>query len=420
MQFSLRPQQVQILQQMRRFTVLLAHRRFGKTVMALSAALIRSREVQLTRPQVHYYAPTYAQAKRVAWGYVHELCDELIGCRYFEAELRVVLPWGASLQLGSADNPDASRGIYSDFVVLDEPAQMPARMWKEILRPALSDRMGGALMIGTPAGRHGLFYESYRDAKAGVDPEWAALEFKASQTGLIDARELESQRRLMSASEYEQEFECSWDAAITGAFFAEWIQRAETEGRICPVLLRPELPVFAALDIGVSDATAVWFFQVVGDQIRLIEYCEFSGMGAPQIAQEMRQKYPGLQTLIVPHDGKVREWGSGETRVDTLRKLGGWKVAHVPARNKMDGIDKVRALLPRCWFDATKCAQGLECLRAYRAEYVEEKGVFKRDALHDWTSHGADALRYLAEHGTAALSGWGGDLDYSAWDRGRA
>lgn len=420
LEFNLRAQQVLVMESLKRFNVLLAHRRFGKTVLAVSIALMRSRQVPHSRPQVHYYAPTYSQAKRVAWGYVHELCDQIIGCKYFESELRVALPWGASLQLGSADNPDASRGIYSDFVVLDEPAQMPARMWSEILRPALSDRLGGALFIGTPAGRNGIFYEAWKNAQGGTDPEWAALQFRASDTGLIDPGELASARRLMSESEYQQEYECSWDAAIQGAFYAEWIQRAEQEGRICPVLFRPGLPTFAALDIGMRDATAVWFFQVVGDQIRLLEYCEYSGVGAPHIAQSFRQKYGNLTTIIAPHDVRVREWGSGETRLDTLRKLGGWQIAYVPARNLMDGIDKTRALLGRCWFDAEKCAQGLECLRSYRAEYVEDKGIFKRDALHDWSSHGADALRYLAENGTAALEGWSGDLDYSNWDRSRA
>lgn len=411
----LRPHQQQVIASLNRFTILLAHRRFGKTVCAVDTLIVKSRACEYTRPVVHYYAPTYSQAKRIAWPYVHEVCDPLQGVRYSEAELKVMLPWGATLQLGSGDDPDASRGIYSDYVVLDEPAQMPTRLWSEVLRPALSDRQGGALMIGTPKGRHGMFYDSWQYAKTSGDPEWSGLMYRASDTGLIPESELASARRAMSQDEYDQEYECSWDAAIGGAYYAEWMQRAEAEGRITKVGLEPQRPVYMSLDIGVSDSTAAWFFQVMGNRPAIIDYCEFTGMGAPQIAQAIRSRGYSIHTVIAPHDVKVREWGSGETRIQTLRNLG-FRVVQVPIAPIMDGIDQVRNLLPRCTFDAEKCREGLECLRHYRSEWQEKNGIYKRDPLHDWSSHGADSFRTLASCNLGMLTSSGGALDYSRMD----
>src|SRR5512139_1590895 len=187
---KLREQQREVLRSQARFNVLVAHRRFGKTVLAIWILIHKALACPLHRPQVHYFCPTYAQAKRVAWAYLRDYASVIPGTEFNESELRAVLRNGAVIQLGSADNPDASRGIYSDFAVLDEPAQMPERFWTEVLRPALSDRKGGALMIGTPAGRHGLFYDSF--TQAPNHPDWWRGMYKASETGIIDHEELES------------------------------------------------------------------------------------------------------------------------------------------------------------------------------------------------------------------------------------
>lgn len=414
-QLNLRPHQAQVIQAARRFTVLLAHRRFGKTVIAVAMAILRSRQVPYTRPQVHYFAPTYGQAKRVAWQYVHELAEPLGGCHFSESELAVRLPWGATLQLGSADNPDASRGIYSDFVVLDEPAQMPARMWSEVIRPALSDRQGGALMIGTPAGRHGLFYDSWSEAMAGNDPEWQALTFRASETGVIAPAELESARRSMTRAEYDQEYECNWDAAIRGAYWAETIQRIELAGQIADgVLHRPMDPVHVVMDLGINDASACWFVQLDGDAVRLIDYAEYTNRSLPEIVEDWRRRPYTYGRIVAPHDANNRSLSTGESRTTLMQRLG-CDVVVCDRLPVAEGIESARLLLPRCFFNATRCRDGLEALRQYRSDWEDQKGVLSLKPVHDWTSHGADAFRYLALS-LRRLQPSGGELDYSRWN----
>ena len=167
---ALRREQLQVFDGLKRFNVLLAHRRFGKTYLAIWLLIIKTLSCTLERPRGAYICPTFSQARRVAWDYAKAFCRNIPGVVFNEQRLSVSFPNGAEIYLGSADNPDASRGIYLDFVVLDEPAQMPSRMWSEIIRPALSDRFGGACMIGTPNGRYGLLYDSYE--QAANDPEW--------------------------------------------------------------------------------------------------------------------------------------------------------------------------------------------------------------------------------------------------------
>lgn len=412
---ELRPHQDDVLLSLRRFNVLLAHRRFGKTVLAICILILKALESKLHRPQVHYFCPTYSQAKRVAWAYVRDFCQHIPGCVFNESELKVTFPNGAVLQLGSADNPDANRGIYSDFAVMDEPAQMPPSMWFEVLRPALSDRRGGVLFIGTPAGRHGLFYDLWQQAE--IDPDFWRGRFSADETGIIDDDELKSAQRGMSPAEYAQEFLCSWDAAIRGAYWAAEMEKAEQEGRITNLVPIYGQLVHIALDLGVNDATAAWFFQLDGERVRMVDYAEYTNMGLPQIVQDWRVRGYVYGKVICPHDINVTSLSTGQTRRDTLRGLG-CDLIVAPKGDVIDGINAVRGLLPRITFDRDKCRDGIEALRQYRADWQDKKNVLALRPVHDWCSHGADAMRYLAVVGTKQLADeWSGELDYSIMDK---
>lgn len=412
--FDLRPQQKAVLSSLKRFNVLLAHRRMGKTVLAVIILIIKALQCPRNRPQVGYYCPTFSQAKKVAWPYLRDFCSAMPGTTFNEAELRVTLAGGQVIQLGSADNPDSSRGMYWDFVVLDEPAQMPPRMWSEIIRPSLSDRRGGALFIGTPAGRHGLLYDTFNAAES--DPEWFSGMYRASETGILEDDELASAMRTMSAEEYAQEYECSWDAAVRGAYYAAAMNLA-TITRVAPVR---DQKVHIAIDLGMNDATAAWFFQIEGNVIKLFDFAQYTNMGLPDIVADWRSRGHVYGKVIAPHDIMVRSLSTGSTRLSTMQNLG-CDVIVADNETINDGIESVRQMLPRCEFDREKCGDGIEALRQYRADWQDKKGVLMLKPLHDWTSHAADAMRYLAVTGTALLGDvWSSPLDYSLMARTHA
>ena len=387
-----RPGQRQLHDDRARFKVVVAHRRFGKTVYAVMELLRGAAEVQAEAPRLAYVAPFYRQAKAIVWDYLKRFAGAIEGARFHESELRCDLPNGARISLYGADDPDSLRGLYFDGVVLDEFAQMDPRVWSEVIRPALADRGGWAIFIGTPMGRNS-FWKLHEQAKTAAG--WRAALFRVSETGVIPEAELAAARATMSEAEYAQEFECSFDAAIRGAYYAREIAAAEGDGRIGRVAHEPRLPVHTAWDLGVGDATAIWFYQVSGREVRIIDYYEANGFGLDHYARELQRRGYVYGDHILPHDARVQELGSGKTRVETLTALG-FRPRVLDAHKLDDGISAARLLLPRCWFDAAKCARGLEALRHYRTEWDARRQDFRDRPLHDWASHAADAFRYLA------------------------
>lgn len=389
-----RPRKLQALlhRKMRRFNVVVSHRRFGKSVLGINHLIRAAASSDLPRPRFAYLSPSYRQAKSVAWDYLKHFTAPIPGAQRSETELRVDLPNGARLALLGADNPDALRGIYLDGVVFDEFGQMAPRVFSEIVRPALADREGWALFIGTPRGRNG-FYRLYERARS--QKGWFTALYKASETRILSRAELEDARRNMTPEEYAQEFECSFQAAVAGAYYASLVEAAEGEGRIGKVPWDPRLPVHTAWDLGIDDATAIWFCQQNGAEVRLIDYYESSGVGLDHYARALQARPYVYGDHLLPHDAQVRELGSGRSRIETLASLG-IRARVGRALGIEDGINAARLLLPRCWFDAAKCARGIEALRDYRREYDERLGAFRARPLHDESSHAADAFRYLA------------------------
>jgi hypothetical protein len=390
--YQARPLQRELLDDRTRFKVIVAHRRFGKTVYAIVRLLTSAMVDRQRAPRYAYVAPFYRQAKAVAWDYLKHYGRLFADARFHESELRCDLSNGARISLYGADNPDSLRGLYLDGVVLDEYAQMDPRAWSEVIRPALADREGWAAFIGTPLGRNG-FWKLYE--RATTAPGWHAVLHRASETGILPAAELAAAKQAMSDAEYAQEFECSFDASIRGAYYGEPLAAAEAEKRIGRVPHEPRLPVHTAWDLGVSDATAIWFFQRHRQEVRLIDYYEASGVGLDHYARVLQQRGYAYGEHLLPHDARVTEMGSGKTRVETLLSLG-IRPRVLDSHEREDGISEVRKLLPRCWFDVEKCARGLEALRHYRTEWDERRQDYRPRPLHDWSSHAADAFRYLA------------------------
>jgi len=374
-----------------RWAALVCHRRAGKTVASVNELLTRALASQKPDPRFGYLAPFYGQAKQIAWDYLKGYGDQVIR-KVSESELSVEVLNGARIRLYGADNPDSLRGIYLDGAVLDEPEDMRPSIWGSVIRPALADRKGWAAFIGTAKG-HGSFYQIHEQAKAS--PEWFSFLLKASESGIIPEAELADARKTMTADEYAQEFECSFEAAIQGAIYAKELQAAREAKRIGRVPYDPVLPVHTAWDLGVGDATAIWFIQLLGQEARLIDYYEASGEGLPHYAKVLQDRGYVYGRHCAPHDIAVRELGSGRSRIEVAASLG-IKFEIAPAVPLEDGIHAARLWLGRCWFDETKCKAGLEALQHYRWDYNDRLGEFKSTPVKNWAGHCADSFRYAA------------------------
>ena len=380
----------------KRFGVLVCHRRFGKTVLGVNINQQTALMCPLVRPRVAYIGPTYTQAKAVAWDYMQFYGRPIPGTTFNQSELRADFPNSGQARIYGADNPDALRGIYLDRAVLDEFGLHPPQTFSEVIGPTLVDRGGAALFLGTPNGKN-QFYEIAQHAKArdaAGDPDWFYREYPVSATGLLDVAYLAQAKALMSADEYLQEFECSFQASVKGSIYTKELEAATS--RITAVPHDPVLPVHTAWDLGVGDATAIWFVQALrGGDVRLIDYYEASGEGLPHYAAVLQAKRYVYGSHYAPHDIGVVELGTGRSRLATAAALG-IKFDIVPSMSVEDGIHAVRMLFPRCWFDAARTAAGVEALRHYRRDYNQRLNEFKATPVHDWASHGADAMRYLA------------------------
>lgn len=373
-----------------RFSCIVAHRRAGKTVACVNDLVRGCYECGNPNPRLAYIAPLYKQAKDVAWTYLKEYTSPIPGRVVNESELRVDFPNGGRVRLYGADNPDALRGIYLDGCILDEYADMNPRLWGEVVRPALSDRKGWCVFIGTPKGRN-EFWRIWERARN--DQGWFALMLRASETGIVDAEELALAARDMTPEQYAQEYECSFEAAIVGAYWGKDVAEAERAGRITGVPVDPALPVHTVWDLGIGDNTAIWFWQAVGSEIHVVDFYENSGEGLAHYAEVLERRGYKYGDDWVPHDARARELGTGRTRVEVLKQLRRMPRL-VPDHRVEDGINAVRVLFPNIWIDQ-RC-EGIEALRQYRAEYDDKMATFRDRPLHDWTSHAADAFRYLA------------------------
>lgn len=387
-----------------RFFVAVCHRRFGKTKFALGELSTAGFECEHHNPQYAYIAPTYGQAERIAWTYLLEMFKDFPGITKNEQKLRLRIPRHdkgdcITIWLLGAENPDSIRGIYLDGVVFDEYAQMSPSIWGEVVRPLLSDRRGWAIFIGTPKGMN-QFYQMYQTGQLNMVKHphlnWFAFNAPASKTKIIEPEELKALRLEMSEEEYSQEFECSFQATLVGAYYGKYIMEAEEQNRILDLPYNPQYPVNTYWDIGVDDSTAIWFSQTVGDWEHIIDYYEMSGMGLEHYAQILKERGYSYGEHWFPHDGAVTEWGSGNTRVQTASKLLSIRPRTAKKLPVADGINAVRMLLKRCKFDKIKCMRGLDALKNYERKWDDKNGIFQDKPLHNWASHGCDAFRVKA------------------------
>lgn len=379
----------------KRYALTVAHRRAGKTVARINKLIKAAALCERENPRFGYLAPYYIQAKDIAWNYLKQYSAPILEVgagKVNESELSVTFPHNnATIRLYGAENAERLRGLYFDGLAADEAQDIAPQALTQVIMPALSDRQGWLDLSGTPKGWGNLLGETYK--RAQDDPEWFVQVLKASETGILGADELKRLRQMMPENEYLQEFECSFDAAITGAYYAPELQKAERDGRVSRVPYDPMLKVNTAWDLGMSDSTAIWFYQQVGREIRVIDYLEAAGHGLDYYARELQNRGYLYGTHFAPHDIQVRELGTGKSRMEIAKGLGiTFKaLANLPVA---DGVSAARLTINRMYFDKVKCAVGLDALRQYREKRDEKRGI-NLGPLHDWTSHAADAFRYL-------------------------
>jgi len=364
----------------------------GKTVAAINQLIHAALQCDKPNPQYAYIAPTYSQAKRIAWDYLKDYTRPLGGVPNV-SELRVDF-MGRRISLYGADNADSLRGIYLDGAVIDEYGDVAPQLFTEVIRPALSDRIGWAMFIGTPKGSN--HFKTLRDFADTDDNEnWTLREFKASETKLIAPDELKDAKKAMGDNKYDQEFEISFEAPIVGAYYGELLKELTDKHRIREIISEAATQKVTAWDLGMSDSTAIWVAEIISGEVRVMDFYEASGESLDHYINWLDEKGYRDYTHIMPHDVNVRELQTGKSRYQFLTEAG-LDIEVAPKSSVEDGIQAVRRILPNCWFNKDKTRAGVECLQNYRRVFNEKTSSFQNRPLHDWSSHAADAFRYLA------------------------
>ena len=386
-----------------RFNVIVAHRRSGKTVMCINHMIRDALTNPKPNPRYAFISPTFKQGKATAWDYIKTFGKNIPFVKFNESELRCDFPNGARITILGAENDQGLRGIFLDGCVMDETQSLSPTIFPEIIRPALADRKGWCIFIGTPKGQN-YFYKLHKEAQTQKD--WWTSVFKASDTKILDQDELDSAKQMMSEDLYDQEFECSFQAAITGSYYGAIIDDLQKNNKITDVPYDESLDCETWWDLGLKDSTAIWFVQKHGNDIRIIDYEESSGEGLDFYADLLDSKPYKYDRHIAPHDIKVRELGAfGKSRLESALELGiSFDIA--PKLSIEDGIEAVRKNLPKCYFDKEKTHQGVEALKAYQKKWDDKNQCFKNRPIHNFASHPADAFRYGCTFVGGKMTDW--------------
>jgi phage terminase large subunit len=382
------------------------HRRSGKDEIALHWAAVAAHERVAT---YWHMLPEYAQGRKAIWTAVNahtgrRRIDEAfpfeLRANTNEQEMFIRFKCGSTWQVVGSDRYNAAVGSPPAGVTFSEWALADPASWG-YLAPIVVENAGWAIFITTSRGRNHA--KSMLDA-ARTSPEWHAQVLTADDTGAISKAAIDAQRKEYHAifgedagdALIEQEYYCSFEAAVLGAYWGKELALAERQGRVCKVDIDPDYPVNTAWDIGIDDPMALWCFQVGHGVVNVVDYYESSGHGLDHYCGWLDDRgYHGIDW--VPHDAKVREVGApgGRTRIETMIKLGR-KPRLQPDHKLMDGINAGRTTIPLARFDAERCAKGLDALREYKAEWDMGTRAFRKTPKHDWASHGADAWRGLS------------------------
>jgi phage terminase large subunit len=376
------------------------HRRAGKDKTFLNHCIKRMFERVGT---YYYYFPTATMGRKILWDGIdrdgNRFLDHFpadIRDKINEQEMKIKLVNGSVFQVIGTDRLDVV-GTNPVGCTFSEYSLQNPKGW-EYVRPILAENDGWAVFNFTPRGyNHGKMIYDIANNTEG----WFSSLLTVDDTNAISREAIEEERRSgMSEELIMQEFYCSFDMGVEGSYYAKYIARARDENRIQPFNHDKSNRVHTAWDIGVGDSTAIWFYQLSGRQIQLVDYFEAHGEGLPFYVSILEKKAKELGYIYgdhyAPHDIRNREFGTGDSRLEAAKRLGiNFRI--IPVISIESGIERVRAILDRCYFSGVKCKDGILCLENYRKDFDEKNRAYKDRPLHDWTSHGADAFRYLAQ-----------------------
>lgn len=374
--------------------VAVVHRRAGKSTALLWRGIKRCLTEQRSLPRVVHILPYSVMWGRTGlWDQLAEAARNIPGAEIRKGAQAVIFPNGSTFQCGGADNQDSWRGSYADECILDEFDDHPPSMVPLVIEPMLADRDGTLVRSGTPKG-NGVLQAAYERAKTTAGYSTYLLDYR--KTNALSDMAIDRLRQEMSEAEFQQELCCSFEAPNSGSYYGRLLQEADDEGRITHVPHEPTLRVWTAWDLGIHDATSIWFAQILRTgEWRIIDYIEGSGEALDYYSHMLQMRGYHYERHILPHDAAIRELGSGKSRTETLYGLGLKPSRVIRQHSVADGINAVRLVLPRCYFDTERCKQGLRSLRNYRREWNESAQTWRSQPVHDHASHAADAFRYL-------------------------
>ena len=377
------------------------HRRAGKDLTCINFTAWAS----MQRIGLYWLVfPLLNQGRRIAWTgmdgggipFINAWPKELIASKQ-GGEMRLTLKNGSILQVMGADKPDRAVGANPIGMVFSEYSLCDPSIWK-LTAPILAENGGWAVFNGTPRGEN-HFYDILQEAK--MNEKWFASHLTSKDTKAVTPAALrEAKKELNDEALFQQEFMTSFSSPLQGSYYDTAMKNLAKKKRMLEEITPdPKLEVHTAWDLGVSDSTSIWFYQQYDAEIRILDYYESSGEGLPYYIRMLKEWAVDNNIVygkhFAPHDIKVKELSSGKSRIETARKLG-IKFTVVQKHDLLDGIEQVRNFLPRCWFDRNRCYDGINALKSYRKEFDALRNTFKPKPLHDWSSHAADAFRYLA------------------------
>jgi phage terminase large subunit len=378
--------------------VWVVHRRGGKDVTAFNWCIMQL----LLNPAwtAFHILPTYSQAKKVIWDsstndgqrILDYIPKEVIESKNGH-EMKIRFTNGSMYQLIGSDNIDSLVGTNPKIIIFSEYALQSPSAW-EYLRPILDVNKGYALFISTPRGKN-HFYDLVCMAKS--NPAWYCEVLSVKDTGVLNEEDIQNIRSEGVSDELiQQEYYCSFNRGVEGSYYGRLIEKARDEKRICNVSYEPRSPVHSAWDIGYGDSTSIVFWQEIGGELRIIDFYEAQGEGIAHYVKIIQNKPYVYGTHYMPHDAGSGSIQTGRTLQDIAWEQGLKTTVLERETDISIGIEAVRALLSISYIDEIKCKYLIKCLENYHKKYNEKTQSYSESPLHDWTSHAADSVRYMA------------------------